>query len=51
MKINVQNLGPESELDLATHRFGPTASDVLFSFLRGLYEINSAPIRGTHTAN
>ncbi|XP_048015409.1 uncharacterized protein LOC125247904 isoform X2 [Megalobrama amblycephala] len=33
MKINVQNLGPESELDLATHRFGPTAADVFFSFL------------------
>lgn len=33
MKLNVQNLGPESELDLATHRFGPTAADFFFSFL------------------
>lgn len=33
MKSNVENLGPESELDLATHRFGPTAAEVFFSFL------------------
>ncbi|KAB5533080.1 hypothetical protein PHYPO_G00127560 [Pangasianodon hypophthalmus] len=33
MKMNLQNLGPESELDLATHRFGPTAADVVLSFL------------------
>ncbi|XP_067277103.1 uncharacterized protein [Pseudorasbora parva] len=33
MKINVQNLGPDSDLDLVTHRFGPTAVDIFFSFL------------------
>ncbi|KAL1252704.1 hypothetical protein QQF64_017397 [Cirrhinus molitorella] len=33
MKMNLQNLGPESDLDLANHCFGPTTANVFLSFL------------------
>nr|XP_055031013.1 uncharacterized protein LOC129419846 isoform X2 [Misgurnus anguillicaudatus] len=51
MKINMQNLGPESELDLATHRFGPTAADVFFSFLEDSIKTQNPEGTNMHTYN